>query len=535
MMTMSDIPLKSLYTPEDVKDQNYDRDIADPGQFPYTRGRRLEPTGTHWIHRELSGEGNSKRSNEQIKYLLSKGQQGVDIVVDTPTFAMVDADHPMARHTVGTQGVSLCRKQDYIDLLQGLPLEDLTISASARSEFTIIGFYMATRDLGFDPKKFRGSVIQQPLYGEDCCYAVHMPIDLRLRLSADTVAFCVDKMPRFHALMEDAYYIADGGLNSIEEISLGMLEIRFITRELLRRGVDIDKFAPRIAILVDGHTDVFETIAKIRATRRLYAKMMRDEFGAKDPRSLHINVTAHTSGYSLTAEQPVNNVVRGTIQGLALAMAGVQAMEISTFDEAYRVPTKEAHEVALRTQQIIQYESNVTLVNDPLGGSYFIESLTTEIENRIWKMIQEIEAEGDLTDLSEGGYFRQIFTDTMARCAERVLNGYTNKVGVNMFQTPPEEDTLLRDLVEGKFESDKEQIEAIIQHRATRNHKETIEAIELVVEAAKNPDTNLMYPMIDAFDAGATMGEIAGVLREVYGYTYDRHNAVVSPLAKEVG
>ncbi len=531
LSTQSGIPLQPVYRPEDLSDAPYEKDLADPGSFPYTRGRRLEADGGNWIWRELSGEGDPKRSNEQLKYLLSKGQMGIDFVADTPTYTMLDADHPQARHAVGTQGVSLCRKVDYVDLLRDIPLDEISVSASVRAEFGIIGLYMATRELGFDPALLRGSVIQSTLYGEDCCYAVHLPLDLRLRLTCDSIEFSSEKMPKFHSFIEDTYYISDGGLDAVEEMALGFIEIRFIVRELLRRGVPIDSFAPRIAILVNGHTDLFETVAKIRATRRLFARMMRDEFGAKDPRSMAVNVTGHSSGLSLTAEQPANNIVRGAIQALAMALAGVQAMEISTFDEAYRTPSPQSHEVGLRTQQIIQLESLVSQVNDPLGGSYFVENLTDDVENRIWKMVSGIEATGDIMDLSEQGYFRRIFADTMVRNANWVAEGRQKKVGVNCFQVPPEEDTLLRDIVEQKFEPAHAHVEKVKRFRAERDQGAVDDALRLVLDCVKESETNLMYPMMDALEANATMGEIAGILRVACDHPYDPFHAVESPIA----
>jgi methylmalonyl-CoA mutase cobalamin-binding domain/chain len=531
LRTQSGIALKPIYRPDDLADFSYDKKLADPGSFPYTRGRRLETAGGNWIWRELSGEGDPQRSNEQLKYLLSKGQMGIDFVADTPSYAMLDADHPSARYAVGTQGVSLCRKVDYVDLLRDIPLDEISVSASVRAEFGVIGLYMAAKELGFDPARLRGSVVQGPLFGEDCCYAVHLPLNLRLRLCCDSIEFSSEKMPKFHSFLEDTYYISDGGLDSIEEMALGFLEIRLVVRELLRRGVPIDSFAPRIAILVNGHTDLFETVAKIRATRRLYARMMRDEFGAKDPRSMSVNVTGHSSGLSLTAEQPANNIVRGAIQALAMALAGVQAMEISTFDEAYRTPSPESHEVGLRTQQIIQLESLVAQVNDPLGGSYFVESLTDDVENRIWKMVNDIEAMGDLMDLSEHGYFRRIFADTMMRNAQWVAEGKIKKVGVNCFRVPSEEDTLLRDVVEQKFEPALEHIEKVKRFRLERDQGAVDDALQIVLQRAREPEANLMYPMMDALEANATMGEIAGILRIAYDHPYDPFHALQSPIA----
>jgi methylmalonyl-CoA mutase N-terminal domain/subunit len=242
-------------------------------------------------------------------------------------------------------------------------------------------------------------------------------------------------------------------------------------------------------------------------------------------------VTGHSSGLALTAEQPANNIVRGTVQALAMALAGVQAMEISTFDEAYRTPSPQSHEVGLRTQQIIQLEGLVSQVNDPLGGSYFVEKLTDDIENRIWKMVSDIEALGDLKDLSEQGYFRQIFAETMVRNAKWVAEGRLHKVGVNCFQVPAEEDTLLRDIVEQKFEPAHEHIEKVKRFRLERDQGAVDDSLRRVLERAKEPQPNLMYPIMEALEADATMGEIAGILRVAYDHPYDPFHALQSPIA----
>ena len=342
----SGIALKPVYSPEDSKGLDYQANLNSPGAFPYTRGRQADRRGG-WIQRELSGEGEPSRSNEQLRYLLEKGQMGIDVIGDSPTMACMDPDHPLAMNTVGTQGVSLCCLQDYRELYKDLPLDSISISASVPSPFALAGLYLVAKEDNIRPDKLRGSVLQAPFYAEDCGYSMHMPFRLRLRLSCDSIEFCAKAMPKFHSFVEDTYFFSEAGLNVVEEMALGFVEIRHIVRDLLKRGVDIDSFAPRIAILVNCSMDFFEEIAKIRATRRLFARIMKEEFGAKDPRSWAAVITCHTSGLSLTAQQPFNNIVRGALQALALVLAGVDAMEISAFDEAYRTPSPESHLVAL--------------------------------------------------------------------------------------------------------------------------------------------------------------------------------------------
>jgi methylmalonyl-CoA mutase N-terminal domain/subunit len=518
----SGIPLEAVYGPADRTDADYARRLGDPGEFPYTRGVRA-PSGRRggWIQRELSGEGDPRRSNAQFRFLLSKGQTGLDVIGDTPTVACLDPDHPLARHAVGTQGVSLCRLQDYRELYADLPLDRVTLSHSIPALFAVAGLACVARERGVPPAALRGSVIQAPYYCEDTGYATQLPFELRVRMAVDSIAFCASEMPKFHAFLEDTYYISDGGLDAIEEMALGFVEIRGLVRELLARGVPVDRFAPRIGILVNCRMDLFEEIAKVRATRRLFARMMRDEFGARDPRSLAVNVTAHTSGMALTAQQPVNNVVRGSLQALAMALAGVQAMEVSAFDEAFRTPSPQAHEVALRTQQIIHLESNVTQVADPLGGSYFLEALTDEIERRIRAMVEQVEGLGEPAALAERGWFRSLFQNAMERHARALADGSLPKVGVNCHVVPEEEDTLLREVAELKIEPYVERIDAIRRHREERDAGRVQESLAALRARAEDRRANLTPAVIAAFEAGATMGEMAEVLRLAYGWPAD--------------
>jgi methylmalonyl-CoA mutase N-terminal domain/subunit len=518
------IPLRRVYRPGDAVELDYARDLGDPGEFPFTRGRR-PPRGagvtSGWIQRELSGEGSPARSNAQFRELLAHGATGVDVIGDTPTVAALDPDHPMCTPAVGTGGVSICRKQDFIELFDGIPLDKITASHSLPASFALAGQYLAAKANGIDPAVLRGSAIQSPMYGEDCSYATFMPYPLRMRLCVDSIVFSTRMMPRFHAYLEDTYFISDGGLNVVEEMALGFLEIREITRQLLARGIPVDAFAPRIAILVNCRMDLFEEIAKVRATRRLYARMMRDEFGATDPRSLSAAVTVHTSGLTLTAAQPINNVVRGAVQALAMAMAGVQGLEISTFDEAFRTPSHTAHVVAMRTQQVIAEESGVARVSDPLGGSWYIESLTDELEQRIEDEVRRIESLGDIGELVQNGFFRELFLHGMDRHAQEVQSGERRIVGVNCDTMPSADDTLLREVAEERFESDLEHVERIRQWRAGRDVAGVQRALDAVQAAAAEGDADLMAPIIAALDRECSIGEVAGALRLGYGLPAD--------------
>ncbi len=525
--TQSGIRLQPYYTAADVAaagdDEAARERLNDPGEYPFTRGRLASPRRRDsWIPQELSGEGTARRSNEQFRELIEKGARGLDVIGDAPTMSAMDPDHPLARHAVGNTGVSLCRLQDFEELYADLPLDELTLSHSLPpGAFAIAALYRVAKRRGFNPKELRGSTILLPAYCEDCSYQIHMPYDLRMRLALDSVEFAATEMPRFHAFLEDTYYISDGGLNAVEEMALGFVEIREIVRTLIDRGLDVDSFAPRIAILVNCRMDLFEEVAKIRATRRIFARMMREEFGAKDPRPWSCAITAHTSGLSMTMAQPVNNVARGAVQGLALALAGVQAVEISCFDEAYRTPTHDSHMVSLRTQQIVQLEAGADRVADPLGGSYFVESLTDALEQRILEMVTRIESMGTLKEVSESGWFRQLFQDAMTRRAEAIRNGSETQVGLNAFEIPEDQDRLLRDDSASKLEPCWDRIDEIRHFKDNRDAGAVAEQFARIREVGAATESNLIGPIADALEADLTQGEIAGALRMGIGERYD--------------
>jgi methylmalonyl-CoA mutase, N-terminal domain len=514
MKTRSGVPLLRLYAAKDGEGEL-------PGQFPFTRGRLANPQSrTNWIQRELSGEGDGQRSNEQIRYLLEHGQTGIDVIGDAPTQSLLDPDHSLAREAVGTQGVSLCRKQDFLDLFKDVRFDQVSISSSVPAFFALAGLALAAREASFPLDRVRGSVLHGPLYTEDCSYAWHLPVEFRVRLALDSVEYCSQHMPKFHAYIEDTYFFSESGLAPVEEMALGFVQMRHLARKLLARGVSIDSFAPRIALLVNCGMDFFEEIAKIRATRRLYAKMMRDEFGAQDPRSMSAAITSHTSGLTLTAQQPINNVVRGTIQALSLVLAGVQALEISAFDEAYRTPSKLAHIVGLRTQQILDLESGVARVVDPLGGSYFVETLTDQLEKQIRARIDEIEAKGDPEALSADGVFREIFHQAMEDAQLRVEKGELSVIGVNVHRMTDKDDTLLRDVTTSKIDTWHGHTEAVERFKRERNIARLRGGLDGVAAAAVGSE-NLIPAVIVALDASATIGEIVTTMRRTLGMRPD--------------
>jgi methylmalonyl-CoA mutase N-terminal domain/subunit len=504
---------------------DYEKDLGDPGEFPHTRGTRAPRArrpdqGHDFIVRELSGEGSPRRSNEQFHYLLEHGATGLDVIGDTPTQCFLDPDHPFARHAVGNQGVSVCRGADYVELYEGIPLDRVSCDHSLPGGFATAGFFLAAERHGFDAGALRGSAILPPLYAEDTAYSSNLPVELHMRLATDSIEFAAEHMPRYHPFIEDTYYISDGSVDIVDEMALGFVELREVVRRLLDRGLKVDAFAPRIALLVNCRMDFFAEVAKIRASRRLYARMMREEFGARDPRSLAINVAAHTSGATMTAQQLGNNIARGAIQATALYMAGVRAMEISAFDEALRTPSKDAHVVALGTQHVVQLESGVADVADPLGGSWYVERLTTEIEDRIRARIAQIEADGDVVELAQGGYFRGIFEEAMVANDVALRGGGRPIVGVSVNRIPESQDTLLREVAEERIEPDYERIAAIAAWRGARDGAAVTAALDRLENRCRD-GANVMPGLLEALRAEASMGECIGVLRECYGRPYD--------------
>jgi methylmalonyl-CoA mutase, N-terminal domain len=387
--------------------------------------------------------------------------------------------------------------------------------------FTIAGLYQVAKDRGLNPAVLRGSVINAPFFMEDYGYATMLPFEARMRMALDAIEFSTIHMPRFHPFVEDTYFISDGGIGPVEEMALGFVEIREVVRRLVKRGLEIDSFAPRIAILVNCRMGLFAEIAKIRASRRIFARMMREEFGANDPRSWTAHITVHTSGAALTAQQPINNVVRGAVQAFALALAGVKAMEISAFDEAYRTPSNAAHMVALRTQQVVALETDVLSSIDPLGGSYFLESLTNSAEKQILDRVREIERLGSAACLFEDGYFRGVFQQAMIEAGREVAAGDRPVVGVNCFQIHEGQDTLLAEHTSAKIEPSYARIDEIRAWKRRRPPAQVAQALDEITTAARDPHVNLVEQILGAFSRQATIGEITAAIRTAFGMSAD--------------
>jgi methylmalonyl-CoA mutase N-terminal domain/subunit len=528
--TESGIPLKRIYSPEDIKDLEYEQDLNDAGSYPFTRGSHREMfISRPWKQQVLCGESTPLETNSRLQLLISAGQTGIDIVADAPSILYLDSDHPLAAKTVGTQGVPLCCLQDYREVLNSIPLDSLTISWSSPNSFVIAALSALAEESAVNLNRIRGSTVLGDLYGEDTGYAYLQPLDMRTRLRVDVVQYCAQHMPNFVSFLEDIYFVSEAGLDVIEEVTLGLIEMRYLINKILERGISIDDFAHRIAILFAVRMDFFEEIAKFRAFRRIWSRMMREDYKAKNPRSWCPTMTVHSSGLTLTSQQPANNIIRGAYQALAAILGGCQAVEICAFDEPYRTPTFESAVLTLRTQQILAHETGVGNVVDPLGGSYYIECLTNEVEKRVVERIKEIEGQGDLATLVEAGYFRKFFDSTMNRYQRRLDTGLQKKVGVNIFSVPPEMDTMLKGAMETKVNVAEGQIKKIKMMKAARDMIGVKEALNFVHKTARARSANLIYAIKEALKKDATIGEITGAIRLAYGASYDPHGMTVAP------
>ena len=521
----SDIAVKPFYGPEDSAALDYEKALGDPGSYPYTRGRRARlERGGAWIQRELSGEGPPARSNAQFRYLIEKGALGLDVIGDAPTVACLDPDHSVRptldRHA---RGVALPPA--------GLSSSSTTVSRStaSRSRTRYPGgsrspdsiSWRATR--GVDAAEvLRGSVIQAPLYARTTATRSTCRSSCACASRSTRSSSASREMPQFHSFVEDTYYISDGGPDAVDEMALGFVEIRHVVRELARAR-------PRHRPLRAAHRHPRQLPdGRLRGDRQdpRHAPTVRahDARGVRRARPALLVGQHHRPHRGQLAHRRSSRSTTSCAapsQALALALAGVQAIEISAFDEAYRTPSPESHLVGLRTQQIIELETGVTRVADPLGGSYYVESLTDEMERRICARIAEIETMGDPAELSARGWFRTMLENAMVQRVREIEDGTVPRVGVNVFRMSDDEDRLLRDVAETKIEPCWDHAERIREFKRTRNERPVVASLADLRAQAADDRASLMPPILAALDAGATLGEISGVLRLAYGQAYD--------------
>ncbi|MCK5291209.1 MAG: methylmalonyl-CoA mutase family protein [Thermoplasmata archaeon] len=514
--SLSGIPLDRIYTPLDLEKDKSLTDIGFPGEFPFTRG--VYPTmyrSRLWTMRQYAGFGTAEDTNKRYKYLLEQGQTGLSVAFDLPTQMGYDSDHPMASGEVGKVGVAISSLRDMEVLFDGIPLDKVSTSMTINSTAMILlAMYVAVGEKqGVDRSNLRGT-IQNDILKEYVARGTYIfAPEPSMRLVTDTIEFCSKEMKRWNSISISGYHIREAGSTAIQEIAFTLANAIAYVDAVVSRELDVDAFAPRLTFFFCAHNDLLEEVAKFRAARRLWARIMKDRFGAKLDRSMMLRFHTQTSGVSLTAQQPENNAIRVAIQALAAVLGGTQSLHTNSMDEALALPSEHAATLALRTQQIIAHESGVTNTIDPLAGSYFLESLTDEIEKKTVEYIEKIDEMGGVAVAIEKGYLQHEIADSAYRYQRDIENKGRIVVGVNEFKTgePSTMDTLK---VNPEVESKQKQ--GLAELREERDNGKVARSLkDLKEEAGK--DTNLVPYVLDCVSNLATLGEISDVLREVFG------------------
>lgn len=531
--TWSGFPVKEVYAPDDVRRISYRRDIGDPGQFPYTRGiYRDMYRGRYWTRREVCGYGTTADTNERLKFHIEEGASGLSVIPDVPSQLGIDGDHPQAMDEVGLQGAPLTSLRDMEDLVAGIPLDKITMSfneSACSCPVTLAQYIIAAEKQGVEMAKLRGTMQNDPLHARYCGYRPNNPIDLSIRTSTDIIEYCTRNMPLWTSGNVNLYDWREMGINAPQEIAFGFSVAMAYIDGALRRGLDIDEFAPRRAFYCSAHIDFFEEIAKLRAARRMWARIMKERYGAKDPRSLMFRFGVHTAGCSLFPQQPLNNIVRIAYEALTAVLGGVQSLHCCSYDEPIALPAEEANRIAIRTQQILAYETGVANVTDPLGGSYFVESLTNKIEDEAVRIMGEIEKAGGALEAMRTGWFDQEVEKAAVKYQREIDSGERIIVGVNAFTIEREKETP-GGVHRVDPQSQRIQLDNLSELKETRDNRKVREALAtLRKEAERGEQVNLMPAIMQAVSAYATRGEIMGTIRQVYGYSYDPLGVIKSP------
>ena len=515
--TASGIPVKRLYTPLDVAGLDYLRDLGFPGQYPFTRGVYATMyRGRIWTMRQYAGYGTAEETNKRFKYLLKQGQTGLSVAFDFPTQLGYDPDHPMAAGEVGKVGVSVFSVEEMMRLFNGIPLGQVTTSMTINATTNaILAMYIATAEAqGYEQAQLGGTV-QNDILKEYVARAMYIfPPEPSMRLAVDIIEYCAKHMPRWNPISISGYHIREAGANAVQELAFTLANAIAYVEGALERGLNVDDFAPRLSFFFAAHNDFFEEIAKFRAARRMWARIMKERFGAKKPRSCALRFHTQTAGSTLTAQQPLVNIVRVAIQALAAVLGGTQSLHTNSFDEALCLPSEEAVLIALRTQQVIAYESGVTRTVDPLAGSYYVEWLTNEIEERAWRYIERIDRMGGAVKAIEEGYMQKEIARSAYEQQKAIEEGELVVVGVNRFRLEGEEVKV--ELLKVDPAVEEEQKRRLRELRARRDNRKVEDALDALRRASEGEE-NLMPYVLRAVKAKATIGEIFGVLREVFG------------------
>ena len=514
--TVSGMDVNPMATPLSIAGQDF-HEVAYPGQFPYTRG--IHPTGYRgrlWTMRQFAGFGTAEHTNERFKYLLSQGQTGLSVAFHLPTLYGYDSDHHYSAGEVGKCGVAIDSLADMETLFGGINLEEVTVSMTINSTAPIaLAMYLAVAEKqGADWKKI-GGTLQNDILKEYIAQKEYIfPPRPSMRLITDTISFCAENVPKYNTISISGYHIREAGSTALQELAFTLRDGMEYVEYAVKAGMDVDEFAPRLSFFFNSHNDLFEEVAKFRAARRVWAKVMRDRYGAKDPRSLMLRFHTQTAGCSLTAQQPYNNIVRVTIQALAAVLGGTNSLHTNSLDETLALPTEQSARIALRTQQIIAHESGVINTVDPLGGSYFIEELTDRMEKGCFEYIEKIDQFGGMVEAIEAGFPQREIWDASYQFQRAVDSAEKIVVGVNAFRMEQEDPHDILYIDESVTE---QQMLLLNKVRSERDPQKVQDALQALRTAAADPNANTMPPIIEAVKVYATVGEISDALRDVFG------------------
>jgi methylmalonyl-CoA mutase N-terminal domain/subunit len=518
--TLSGLPLQVSYGPEDLAASGwrYEDRLGEPGSYPFTRGpHETMYRGRLWTMRMFAGFGTPDDTNQRFKFLLEQGQTGLSTAFDMPTLMGYDPDHARSLGEVGREGVSVASLDDMERLFAGIPLDKVSTSMTINAPASILlALYVAVAEKqGVGPDKLRGT-LQNDMLKEFIAQKEWIsPVRAHMRIIRDMLAYCTEHMPQWNTISISGYHIREAGATAVQELAFTLADgIGYV--DLGREaGIDVDEFAPRLSFFFDVHNDFFEEIAKFRAARRLWAKIMKERFGAKSPRSWMLRTHAQTAGVSLMAQQPLNNVVRTTMQALAAVLGGTQSLHTNSYDETYALPTEDAATLALRTQQVIAEETGVASVVDPLAGSYFVESLTDRMEAAAQAYIDKIDAMGGIVKAVEEGYPQREIARSAYEFQRQVDGGERSIVGVNKYRNAGDDDQIPTLKIEPEVE--RQQIERIKALRARRDEQVAQQALARVREAVRDEKINVMPPIIEAVKVHVTLGEICDIFRKELG------------------
>jgi methylmalonyl-CoA mutase N-terminal domain/subunit len=515
-ITTSSVPIKRLYTPEDIQNYDYLKHLNFPSQYPFTRG--VQPTmyrGKLWTMRMFSGFGTAEESNKRYKYLLDHGETGLSVAFDFPTLYGFDSDHPMAKGEFGKCGVAVSSLKDMEILFNGIPLDKITTSMTINGPASILwAMYIVNAEKQGVSKDQIGGTIQNDILKEYIAQKSYIfPPGPSMRLIVDTFEYGYKHVPKWNTISISGYHIREAGSTAVQELAFTLADGLTYVEEAINRGLNVDDFAPRLSFFFNAHNDLFEEIAKYRAARRIWAREMKERFKAKNPRSLWLRFHTQTAGCALTAQQPENNIVRVAIQGLAAILGGTQSLHTNSMDEALALPSAKAARIALRTQQILAHESGVANTIDPLGGSYFIESLTNQMEEECYKYFDKIDAFGGVIPAIEKGFFQKEIANASYQYQKEIEKKRRTIVGVNNYML---DEPLRIELLKMDPEGEKRQLARLKDLRAKRDSKKVNELMTTLRSKAEGEE-NLMPYIIDCVRAYCTLGEITGIFKEVFG------------------